>query len=539
MAKFRVKKVSTPLFGPIANQGDQNKEAWFAAFSSSSSSDIEIGATELDLIAEDLELDADGLLRDAENYVEGKYRPKAEGIGGSTLGNLGEVLTYILTRSEKIEIIRVLSWKAGDGQGIKGTKFPQPDFLIKDGTSYRALEVKSTEAFDFKDLRDTEKKWVHLRPCSSAELCRAKALHQLGFKNGAQTSPEHLLEIAGGEFVPFPVNEAVAVSVIASDGRTNALRNIKKYKTPPTCRLGSRDCWQCVPEDCNFVLVRMPNSPGRLSLGGSAGDNTPNLLRSYARWTQAITIGDVYATRETLNTLVDSLLSWTEQGDAIRRKVLNCFWGSYLSDSMRSRGLEVEIPSKLGDLRDLDGIDFKWIPGDSRYPRAQDISPDEFSRRLQTLGRSGFSDEPLLISKHTSLDGKKQESLTARIESGFIVFSLLSQAWWDKGSIETGKDASELAIHFLSLVLGSIGARPLQRDITLPLSELNVQVGDQNVLLGWEPRGDSLLRTYYLLADAYHFDWPFTWFAYPAPVTMHIRPDGRANLRVPARFPFY
>ncbi len=62
----------------------------------------------MELIADELELDAEGLAADASRYVGGLYRPKARGMGGSQLGDFGDVITFLLNRSSGSEIVRLI-----------------------------------------------------------------------------------------------------------------------------------------------------------------------------------------------------------------------------------------------------------------------------------------------------------------------------------------------------------------------------------------------------------------------------------------------
>lgn len=131
MPTFQIKRVYTSLFGVIEAA---NQSPWLGAFAGSGATttiDLDDGA--LDLIAEELELDAEGLAGDAERYVQGQYRAKARGMEGSQLGDFGEVIAFLLNRGSGSEIIRVVSWRRGPGQPIKGSRFPQPDFLVSQG----------------------------------------------------------------------------------------------------------------------------------------------------------------------------------------------------------------------------------------------------------------------------------------------------------------------------------------------------------------------------------------------------------------------
>ncbi|MBA2664503.1 MAG: hypothetical protein H0U74_19605 [Bradymonadaceae bacterium] len=174
MTSFKVKKIQTPLFGVVEAT---NKDPWHQAFSNSgTTTNIELDDDALDFIADELERDAECLAKDAERYVRGLYRAKTRGMGGSQLGDFGEVLALLLNLGDCREVFRVVSWQRGQGQPIKGSRFPQPDFLVKQAGSLCALEVKSTEAFKFVDLRDTPKKWTQLKPCGAVAKCRSEAL---------------------------------------------------------------------------------------------------------------------------------------------------------------------------------------------------------------------------------------------------------------------------------------------------------------------------------------------------------------------------
>lgn len=88
---FEVKQVTVPLFGVVEAP---NQAAWLSALAAASATThVQVDEAALNLIAEELELDADGLATDAERYVSGQYRAEARGMGGSRLGDLGEVLT--------------------------------------------------------------------------------------------------------------------------------------------------------------------------------------------------------------------------------------------------------------------------------------------------------------------------------------------------------------------------------------------------------------------------------------------------------------
>lgn len=127
MPTFEVKQVQVPLFGVVEAP---NQAAWLSAFSTATTmTQVQVDTAALDFVADELEIDAEGLAADAERYVNGSYRAKARGMGGSRLGDIGEILTFLMNRVPGREIVRVVSWRAGTGQPVKGARFPQPDWV--------------------------------------------------------------------------------------------------------------------------------------------------------------------------------------------------------------------------------------------------------------------------------------------------------------------------------------------------------------------------------------------------------------------------
>lgn len=426
MPAFNVKRVQTSLFGVIEAA---NQSPWLGAFAGSGSTisiDLDDGA--LDLLAEELELDADGLAADAERYVGGLYRAKARGMGGSRLGDFGEVIAFLLNRGSGSEIVRVVSWRRGPGQPIKGSRFPQPDFLVRQAGTTRALEVKSTEAFDFVDLRDTSKKWTWLQPCGAVTLCRSQALPQLGYVNGTFTPQQHSLLVRGGDVVPFPVGNGEAIAVLAVDGRIGSLRGESKYKTPKPCRQAGRSCWACVDEECDVIVVQMPNAPGRLSLAGDSERWSKAWFDAYRRWGQALAARDSAATASAVLELSESMQAWSGEFEQAQRldelgladgkhdepaTVLRAFWGSYLGDAMRTRGVAVEVPEGLGLLSGR-GLGFDWRPAPLAEPSVRETTLDELNRAL-----SGIADvsQPLMLSTLQGGDAADRGSISLALET--------------------------------------------------------------------------------------------------------------------------
>lgn len=532
MPTFEVKQIQVPLFGVVEAS---NQEPWFTSVSGTTAlTRVQLDSAALDFIANDLELDAEGLAGDAERYVNGSYRAKARGMGGSRLGDLGEVLTYLVNRTHGQEVVRVVSWRAGTGQAVKGSRFPQPDFILKNTSGLAALEVKSTEAFDFVDLRDTTKKWMHLQPCSRVNGCREQALPQLGFVAGTFTPQQHNLVVQAGHVVPFPVGKGIAAAVLAVDGRTNALRSEAKYMTPPACRSANRKCWSCLPEQCHIVLVTMQNAPGVLSLAGAAGEGSTVWFRAYQRWSQALAAHDLLAVRSSLRNVVDSVTSWLDLIEDSKVNVIRSFWGSYLHDAMRSRGFNVEVPQLFGNLSQQD-LDFEWAPAPVAEPEIREASVEDV---VHLVSRNQGSVEPFSMSVRLRRNDQDLGTISVRSIGDYIEFHLMSEIWWTQREVETEKSASLITSRLLSFALEVSDWPDLMNDVDIPLRAVSALVGDTELLLGWESKAamprSALLRSWWR-------DWPFWFEIAPWPILLaygdprarvRITPDGRAKLRV-------
>lgn len=536
MTTFNLKQVTTPLFGHV----ETRTERWLNDFSTGIATTVTLDSAALDMIANELGLDGRGLAFDAELYVNGEYKPKARGMSGSTLGDLGEILTYLVKRAEpNCQMIRVVHWRPAEGQPIKGSRFPQPDFIFVDATgASAALEVKSTQAFDFIDLRDTQKKWMYLQPCAAAIGCRKEALPQLGYIDGHRQQPPHLLEANDKSILPFPVGKGIAMAVIAIDGRvpaeskTGGLRDNKKLKTPKDCRTAKRDCWTCISPTTHFVLVTMPNAPGALSLAGAAPDQS--WARAYKRWSQALASRDLPALKSTLKPLVNSLSEWLSQPKFQRAELLRAFWGSYLNDSMRGRGFNVELPGQLGD---LSGFEEGWrpVPVPSRENRETDLQElRSIFASQRPLPQSALSTRPLN-------DGQNQTSLSLGIVGDFIEFRFSSETWWHSEEVTNDEVASRIATSLCRLVFELMSGVYLQHvriyeDLfEMTLQEVIARVGDRTVSLGWSLRRRTI-------ADLPHFlfwypyernqEWPVHLWLGDQNVTLRVLRDGRATLRI-------
>lgn len=485
MAKFQIMRIETPLFGAVEQSGE---EPWYAEFSSSgTTTSIELDKASLSAVCDAIGLDGVGATVDAERYVNGEFSESADGIHGTSLGDFGEILTYLLLRSDQMEVVRIKSYanETNDDEENdedENSKFPTPDFIVIRNGKPTAFEVKSTEGLPYVALRDKVKKWKLLQPCSSVVVCRKRALPQLGWIGGECTAQKHKLRQRDGQLVPFPSEAGAAVAVLAFDGRLDKLRgDAKKYKTPVTCRNSTRDCWTCVPSGQHLVHVVMPNSPGKLSFSGG-GKRAIDVLRAYERWAQSLDAHDVIAAQDTLSVLLAALAEWFQSDEINEPDTLRDFWSVYLRDSMRARGMafDLEMPSSTTDLARY-GIaprvvgqadktrEAEWGEFCSLVSQASTSAP-----RLQMVSAEhwDFRGRPVTISMSTS----------ART----LDFHLMSHSWWEKRTIDDERIALEEADNLLSLVLEAIAGPSRYKPISaLQMSELGARVGDSTVKLGW------------------------------------------------------
>ena len=524
-----MKKIAVPLFGVVEAA---NATAWHEAFAKARATiDVRVDEAALNVIAEELELDADCLAADAERYVSGTYRAKARGIGGSQLGALGEVITYLVSRGESVRAIqRVVSYRPGAGQPVKGSRFPQPDFIIEDANGVvAALEVKSTQAFDFVDLRDTAKKWTWLQPCSSVAGCRQEALAQLGFVAGAVAKQDHALVVRGKSVVAFPVGKGIAAAVLAVDGRTNILRTDQRFRTPPTCRQASRSCWSCVPSACHLVLVTLSNAPGMLALGGGAPEHQRAWLHSYQRWAQALGARDLLAVRATATKLVKAVRLWVDGESIVEPEVLRGFWGSHLVDAMRSRGLDVAVEGldELGE----------WTRAPLGEPTSLEVSVDDVRRTLQ---RAPETNAPFLLSTRAPGSDGDTDTVAVRGDAAFVEFQMLSRTWWEGGAVGTTETASTIATRLVAFAQNASPGLGPPID-AIPLRELVANVGEDTVRLGWIWAADWSVATRDWARKGLWDQWLLMhlgprWLAAlmqgDPRVRLYVTPYGRACLRV-------
>jgi hypothetical protein len=463
------------------------------------------------------------------------------GLGGSQLGDFGEVLAFLLHRAAGRELVRVVSWRAGPGQVISGNRFPQPDFIVRESGRQSALEVKSTEAFDIKHLLAVNQR-RYPKPCSGVSGCREDALEQLGYVGDNITPQEHSLCLQNGEVVPFPVDHGIAVAVLVHDGRTKFLRHDARFLSPKECREATtvRDCWRCVAEDHDAVVVTMRNKPGWLVVGHTHGAGE-DWFRAYVRWRRAVLGHDFLAAEASSADLALAVTRWVERDrPAGEARLLRAFWGSYIGDIERRHGLEIggrAGNTSLPTLADVEP-DFHWRPEPISDHRVTMIYDEQFrafaSRPLGERERGWYT-------IHARLESPGERGFSVHIGDEGITFTLFSTLWWSRQTIEDDEQAGRIAAYLISLALD--GPRSTAQMGPLPVRRVAARIGDRDVQLGWclrsiqRPEDDTelwlwWLRWIHLFSPKSPPRWVNDLLAGDLRVRLRVFKDGHADLRV-------
>lgn len=514
--EYVVKRVTAPLFGVLDHV---DKSVWRNGFSQRKPLvRVSFDDAALDLLSEELELEADSLSYDARRYTEGSYREKSAGMGGSQLGAFGEALTYLTYRGEGKSLIRVVGWQSPrSASAIKGARFPQPDFIVQsDPLTLHALEVKTTEAFDYRKLRENSKLWEYLQPCTRVRDLRERALFQLGYSKGTLTAQQHSLKVSSGRVVPFPVNAGEAVAVLAIDGRTRALHSDTKYRTPKHCKDLGRTCWSCQHQG-QFTMVSMHNEPGRLVLGGSAGEGAKEWFEAYTRWSQALLARDPVSTERSAKRLEAAMDSWFSADRTPReRTALEAFWGAYLKDTTFARGVRIDLQSRRAMPQS-----WGWSPAQMIEPEVRELSTDRALSFPQSRIEGAFSYETWTGDR-----------VVVKRSGTSVLVRLLSSSWLQGKEAIGREEAARLAVRMLEAVQGLRGEA--ERAADLPLTAVDATVGDQKLELGWTLNLSSGLALLSWLAQHSYVDvleaiiptiqpWAFR---------LLVTRDGRGTLRI-------
>lgn len=530
---FKIKQVVVPLFGVVENK-DQTQ--WLKTFSAPfTPTNIVLNDTAFRMIAENLGLDADGLAYSAHRYVSGQYRAGTAGLSGSTLGDVGEVLTYLVNRDAGKDIVRVISGNRAGRSNTEENKFPQPDFIVwEPGQPAAALEVKSTQALDYQFLLNANK-WKLLQPCSVVKQCRADALPQLGYIGGILTPQKHSLRIRDGKSVPFPIAKGIAIALASVDGRVDTLRTITKLKTPKKCRDKKRNCWDCLPEnDSHFVLTTMPNSPGMLCLVGTPNDGGAAWIVAYRRWTESLMARDLLAAEVMTHTLARIVREWLDSLDISRddAKPLREFWKNYVSSALTSRGLDIGASS---DLEDDEAGEI------NQPPRRASISVSEQSVSLREvrdlINKAGLTSVGDVLSiRVPDLSG----SLSFFHDNECIELRMMSAAWWMQEKPPISERYAQLIA--ANLLAVSLGHENLQTEILrAPLRKVEVKINESAMLIGWEwdasteARGNvwsTLSSLGIIKAPPHRSRWLMALLFGDPRVLLQIADNGRGILRI-------
>lgn len=507
--EFKLYRLKTALFGKKVDDQEEFRKSFSTKRTSQT---ITIGQIEMEMIADDLELDVEGVAYTASRYVNGRFRPKTKGLSGAVLGDFGEVIVYLLKKSDGIEITRVVSYQAAENQTIKDNRFPQPDFLTGSGSSLQALEVKSTQALDFQALQ-TVNHWKHLQPCNRVAHCKKEALPQLGYLNKKKVNLRHKLKLFGGKYVPFPVDAGEAVACLAIDGRLNSLILDKRYKTPPDCRKKERTCWKCIKSVHGFV-VEMPNAPGFLALPGSDG-YASGWHYAYRRWSQALWARDSFATEASLKLLMMKTVKWSETFPEDDKIELLAFWSSYLKGAMSTRGINIPLSE------------------------AFESSPEEASEAVDVpiVEKVDFVDLPRLVNSAKSSelpryyssaigDSTSTATLSVVVLEEELIITLCSKFWWEE-SQELSEDQANETMSQLFRVANQLSGLPT--DFVSPFRAViaKVLVDTTTIQIGWHAEISS--DFWY---PSKYFRWGLQYHLLFRCFRMFVFPDGRARIKV-------
>lgn len=523
-------------------------EPWHAKFSSASSVTIECDEDVLELIAEELELDSDGLLSAAHRYVSGVLRPKAKGMAGMQLGDLGEVLAYLLMRKAGEIPIRVVSYELADGQGNKGD-FPRPDFLLEDGGGgLFAVEVKSTQAFVYHDLLEVNQ-WMFLQPCRGVEACRDEALRQLGYVDGNLATPKHMLVTNKRRVVPFPATEGRAIAILMQDGRVSSLRSDPRYKTPPQCRDAkiSRDCWDCVKSSDQVVAVTLSNNPGQIPLAGGINGDSSNWITAYRRWTQALQMHEGTAVRQTSFKLVHETRTWLEarieaRGDEaqnLTNSELQDFWAShieavvrdyssikYASQGLRRKASIAEEGSIEGDQVQLP----RWQSKESTIDEVREVLLRNL--RFPDLTPSGIW--YCLTSNDQEDSNDSADTAAISFDDDALVINFLSKDWWNGNSFEAAEQAKEIARRLVALISKIFDVEEILDKASIEAKAITATVDEVQIPLGWKVGFTNKWRRYrHRVYFHSRFHPYFSLFCCIGDVTVKVFRDGRATFKMP------
>ncbi len=534
---FRVRVTDLGLFdkslwtkpNPGSGKGQPEAKARRQRFSKRTPGDvwtITLDDVALDLIADEMELDAESLGFAFHRYAEVGHRSKAAGIGGSMLGDIGEVLVWLTNRFVGRDLVRVVGYRAWDpkGQG----PFPQPDFLIYD-SGVKILEVKSAEAFDFLGLTKGPV-GATSAACEPLSAARTAALPQLGFDpashNPASVS-HYLKENAGGihRVVPFPSTGGVAVAVLARDQRVATMEQLHNAGTrlfPSRDQCAAGPCWNCFSSadgPAHATVVEMPNSPGRLLL--SPIEDGLDWFRAYQRWATAVRARDAASVKMTTEILQAATDLWLEKlgpNNDVLASWLRYVWRRYPSDAAYDLGIIVERPQVQAPQ-----AEWQLSVGERQESSVEHVSRGSIAQRLANAS------DPIRLSVDLRREGLG--SLTVRRTDEHLRVEWASPVWWETRAVDDDV-ADEITARLWTLAAEIVPDWPFPefrpapiRRVMASASSSEAQSDRRELLLGWAQEG--------------WFRWPWPVVSLGRPprgqpgrwgIRLHVTPDGRGVL---------
>jgi hypothetical protein len=486
----------------------------------------------LDLLAEEMELDGEGAGFAFHRYAQDGHREKAAGIGGSTLGDIGEILVWLTHRFAGRRLVRVVGYRAWNPNGAG--PFPQPDFLVYDAATW-ALEVKSSQAFDYRALR-TRAKVVNIAGCDPLNDARTAALPQLGFdpaNHNPQTIRHYLRANIGGlhNVVAFPCSKGVATAVLVRDARVGTLEamhvaNTNKFTPKAPC--AGRSCWDCFSSPngaAHAAIVEMPNEPGKLLLPGL--DAGRAWFERYSRWAAVLRARDPLAASQAEVELRREPAAWLERlrRDDNTQAVaawLAYVWDQYPSDAAYDHGLTVERR-----IADVPNDDWRISVGAPQFPLVEGSTADAVAEELRRVDQRAAS---------FSIDFRDSQVGTLvvhRTAQGLRV-ELASQEWWTGARVDDDV-AARIAESLWSVASPILGFDPIPAPPVKRVEAIH-HTGDK-VLLGWASPVPLVGQD----DDDWYRYWWQSWrifgpfrrdFAPFARMRLRVAPDGRAAVSV-------
>jgi hypothetical protein len=387
-----------------------------------------------------------------------------------------------------------VGYKTSGGKALKGRKYPQPDFLRKDGDNYVAVEIKSTQQLNYRKMYDLDEEKHHeIQACVGVIDCRDEALSQIGVDNSTQ--PDHQLKVKPIRLIPFPTKSGTAIAVLARDGRLDEFKADQRFKAPEACRSASvaRDCWTCMEvagASADVTIVEMKNSPDRLPLAGDGGQDVNAWAQAYFSWSNALWSRNDAAVVTASQGLARLTGKWIDAvaGDSPElREGLFGYWHLYLRGAARERGLEAASQERAmgesfhvsSELDQIERISFenapRWEPIATER-KADQLGPSRSELADGQVERYRMTDPNAEFSAIVDFDNDQcRARLTeARAKFGVLIESDQAQVLADKVAVSALVASGWLESRALS-----------DKNLHVPLRRCTAKVGESTVELGW------------------------------------------------------